>query len=423
MSQPWLSDREFYVSPHNYAPEVVDRLAMAPGGTTELYDSTLRKIMLVAGLRPRVADLMEIAAALDDIGIRHLTVNLHWWGDPEPEETEWEVSRALLGGGFNFVTTIALDNAMLPHWRSDLETLRKMGLLEPVFVLPAQVYDKSLEARKKIHDRTMELIPFCSDLGMRAAISFVDAGRADFERMVEAANLAIEAGITRLDLADSASSAGFDGIRAFLTRLRAALAQPTPLLLHTHDDFGLATATAVAAVTAGALVEVSVNGISDHAGFPALEEVAVVLESMYGIDTGLRMDGLAKLCELVGSRTLPPHPCKAISGTHAFLLDLPYSVVPALRRGRTAFPPPWGCIDPTWVGGAVGLKWLRQFLAGPILALKLETLGLSSDADSIARVREALAARLDAITAYPVWLDETEVDAVCRNLAVPRTSA
>src|SRR5690606_11743151 len=94
--------------------------------------------------------------------------------------------------------------------------------------------------------------------------------------------------------------------------------------------------------------------------------------------------------------------------------DLPYAVEPTLGRGRYSFPPVWTCIDPRWVGGQFDLKWLRQFLTAPILKAKLKSLDLPSDEDSVRKVRLALLDRLDAKTEYPVWLDEDQVDAVCR---------
>lgn len=416
MSQPWLVDGKFYVSPHNYAEEITEQRVVKPGGSTELYDSTLRKIMLVAGLRPRLSDIMEIAAAIDDVGIHHVTMNLHWWGDEKPETPEWEVSKALLQGGFSFTTTIVVDNWRLHHWQQDMEQLRGLGLVEPILSLGSRVLDRSSADYERARDRLPSMIEFCGSLGMRAGISFQDVGRVSLDGMLEVTNLAIEAGAVRISLADSISSLGPDGVRLFIGKLRAGLAGPAQLLLHTHDDFGLGTAVAVAAVTAGAEVEVSVNGISDRAGFPALEEVAVALESMYGISTGLRMERLAGLCGLVSARTLPVHPYKAISGDHAFLVDLPYAFQNALERGLDGFPPPWSCVAPAWLGTAARLNWLRQFLAAPILALKLESMGLPSDAESVERVREVLVARLEARSDYPVWLEQEEVEGLCREL-------
>jgi len=48
--------------------------------------------------------------------------------------------------------------------------------------------------------------------------------------------------------------------------------------VHTHNDFGMATANAVSALTAGAnFVDVTVNGLGERTGNAALEEIIAFL--------------------------------------------------------------------------------------------------------------------------------------------------
>ena len=57
-----------------------------------------------------------------------------------------------------------------------------------------------------------------------------------------------------------------------------------PVHWHGHDDFGLATAAAIAAVQAGATsVQGTINGMGERAGNANLLEVAeLALEALYG---------------------------------------------------------------------------------------------------------------------------------------------
>ena len=69
---------------------------------------------------------------------------------------------------------------------------------------------------------------------------------------------------------------------------------------HGHDDFGLATAAAVAAVQAGATwVHGTVNGMGERAGNANLLEVALTLEALYGIPTRLDLTKARELAALV----------------------------------------------------------------------------------------------------------------------------
>ena len=67
---------------------------------------------------------------------------------------------------------------------------------------------------------------------------------------------------------------------------------------HGHNDFGLATASAVAAVRAGARwIQGTVNGMGERAGNANLPEVALALRGLYGVETNLRLDRVRAFAE------------------------------------------------------------------------------------------------------------------------------
>ncbi|XTZ12529.1 MAG: homoaconitate hydratase, partial [cyanobacterium endosymbiont of Rhopalodia inflata] len=57
-----------------------------------------------------------------------------------------------------------------------------------------------------------------------------------------------------------------------------------PVEMHTHNDFGLATANALAGLQAGATsVNTTVNGLGERAGNAALEEIIMALKHLYQV--------------------------------------------------------------------------------------------------------------------------------------------
>jgi isopropylmalate/homocitrate/citramalate synthase len=71
-----------------------------------------------------------------------------------------------------------------------------------------------------------------------------------------------------------------------------------PVHFHGHNDFGLATAAAVAAVRAGARwIQGTVNGMGERAGNANLPEVALALRGLYGVETNLRLDRVRAFAE------------------------------------------------------------------------------------------------------------------------------
>jgi len=86
-----------------------------------------------------------------------------------------------------------------------------------------------------------------------------------------------------------------------------------PVHFHGHDDFGLATASAVAAVRAGATwIHGTINGMGERAGNADLGEIAIALRALYGVETGLRFDRIreaaARVQELSGYGLAPWKP-------------------------------------------------------------------------------------------------------------------
>ncbi len=93
-----------------------------------------------------------------------------------------------------------------------------------------------------------------------------------------------------------------------LSRLRRDVPELEGAVLsfHGHDDLGIATANAIAAVSSGARqLEVAVNGVGDVGGNTSLQEVLGVLRvrgDRWGVETTLESQGLRALSELVDAR-------------------------------------------------------------------------------------------------------------------------
>ena len=73
-----------------------------------------------------------------------------------------------------------------------------------------------------------------------------------------------------------------------------------PVEAHTHNDFGMAVATELAGVEAGAeCVHSCANGLGERTGNAPLEELIVALHVLYGYDTQYQLAKLPELGELV----------------------------------------------------------------------------------------------------------------------------
>jgi isopropylmalate/homocitrate/citramalate synthase len=92
-----------------------------------------------------------------------------------------------------------------------------------------------------------------------------------------------------------------------------------PVRFHGHNDLGLATANALAAVVGGARgLDVTVNGLGDRAGNTSLEQAAMLLE-LRGWSTGVDTTRLGALSALVArSSGIPVSKLAPVVGAFAF---------------------------------------------------------------------------------------------------------
>jgi isopropylmalate/homocitrate/citramalate synthase len=152
-----------------------------------------------------------------------------------------------------------------------------------------------------------------------------------------------------------------------------------PIEIHCHDDFGLAVANTIAGVQQGAeYISVTVNGIGERSGNASLEETALALRVLYGVDCGIDMTKFLELSRLVEERSgiaLQAH--KAVVGRGAFSHESGMVVAGLLKEPFTA---------ESYVPELVGQK--RDVVLGKksgvaSVSAKLEQLGIAVPADTL----------------------------------------
>jgi isopropylmalate/homocitrate/citramalate synthase len=124
--------------------------------------------------------------------------------------------------------------------------------------------------------------------------------------------------IDSLALVDTFGTFSPEGAAYTVSKLRERF--DFPIEAHFHSDFDLGVATTIAALKAGAQVaHVTVNGIGERAGSAPLGALALSLEALYGQDTGIRLEKMKELSELVVELSnFPVWPIKAVDGDKLF---------------------------------------------------------------------------------------------------------
>ncbi len=402
------------VSPFNFRPEIVQEFDFPK--PLALIDSTIRKVIYTAGVRPSISDLLKIGEILEELGVRDESLNVWWWNDDEPNEIEFETVKAFARAGFSYRVNVFVDTLVgdgrVPSTKMkrtvDMLAEAGIGMINPGLLEPADA-----DAAKRQADEFAVFADYARRQGMQWTLTVANCGRRDFDKLMEGSNVAIANGAERLDLMDSTSTLSPEAMKMFVRAYRARLDRPVPMTMHHHDDFGMATAGTVAAVTAGASPDVSLNGVSYRSGFAAMEEVVLALDVLYGLDTGIRLDRLQWAAEsLARIMDLPIHPLKPVIGSCQFLRDIPGEIVHMLETGPEAFPAPGCSIAPAMTGAEMRWVWGKQ-CGDSVIRAAASACGLALSPEAVRKVRGDLDGRLARIDAYPKWLPaETVFEAV-----------
>ncbi len=419
----WQVDGGWRVSPVNARPKLRDGYDWPEPLT--LIDSTLRKTLFTAGTLTSIDGFLRIAERLAEAGVRHESLNVDWTGDTAPPERQLELVRAVGARDFGFTLNVYADTLLTDGTRTPpvgmRETAELLVELGADTLAPGLVAPAGADARARQLDELAELFEVARGLGVGVTLTIAQVGLRDLDEMTSAANRAVELGALRIDLMDSVSSLSPEAMRLFVRAFRDRLSAPVPLTMHAHDDFGLATACAIAAATAGASPDVAVGGVSYRCGFAAMEQVALALEALYGVRTGLDLSALTRLARTVAAESgLPIPPLKPVVGRYAYLRHMPRDVAAALRGGPDGFPPPSSCVAPAVVGGE--LEWVWDSLsANDMVTALAESRGEALTPTETTSVRRALDAAVAVIDSYPRWLDPERVAEIFeRTLAATR---
>ena len=355
----------------------VNRMALDPQPrvTVGLYDTTLRDGEQTIGVVLTPDEKLEIARALDAAGVDRIEAGFPRVSDDDFRAVEMIAAAGLRAEVWGFSRAVP----------ADVEALVELGVRSSVIESP--ISDGKLDAlgvsRETMLDRIRSAVTFATDNGIHVAFFGVDSSRASLDFFDRAYAAAVEAGAAEVVVVDTLGIATPEAAALLVSRALDRL--DVPVHWHGHDDFGLGTAAAIAAVQAGATwVQGTINGMGERAGNADLLEVALALEALYGIPTRLDLARAREVSRLVAERAgTPLPPWKAVTGEALFTRES--GAVAAQFHDPPAIEP--------YASELVGAE--RRIVLGKksgldSIRITLERLGLEVDAEGQARLLEAV---------------------------------
>ena len=280
-------------------------------------DETLREGVQTPTVFLTYVERVKLAKTMDEMGVSLITV-----GFPAISEEEKNDVRRIVNEDFHQARLAA--SARIN--KTDIDACLECGIREILLFTPFNGLNLRYRlkmSKEQVLEKTVESIEYAKE--HRATVSFVleDASRTPLEEILQIFEVAVKAGADQLVIADTVGFLRPLSTRYLISRVREGLSKlisNVPLSIHCHNDFGLATANALAAVEEGvAHVYTCIAGFGERAGVAPLEEVVVALELLYNIDTGLDMKKLYRLSQLAEkSFALPIQYHKPIVGENSF---------------------------------------------------------------------------------------------------------
>ncbi len=301
-------------------------------------DTTLRDGEQTAGVVFANEEKLAIATMLSDLGVDQLEVGIPTMGGDEKDAIKSIVKRNLKS------SIMAWNRAVISDIKESIDCGVDAVAIS-ISVSDIHIKNKLKTSREWVLENMVKSVEYAKKNGLYVSVNGEDASRADREFLIKFMKAAKEVGADRFRYCDTVGVMGPFQIEEEIKALydNAKL----DIEMHTHNDFGMATANAIAGLRGGANhVGVTVNGLGERAGNAALEEVVMALKFVYGCDVDMDTTMFREISEYVSKasgRVLPIW--KAIVGTNMFAHESGIHADGAIKN-----PKNYEAFDPSVVG-------------------------------------------------------------------------
>ncbi|MDH3511097.1 MAG: homoaconitate hydratase [Gammaproteobacteria bacterium] len=281
---------KIWISELNSRDEVLSGFDHAK--TVNFYDTTLRDGEQAVGVVFTPEEKFEIACGLSDLGVGRIEA-----GFPRVSEADSRAVKRILEAGlaaeiWGFSRAVA----------ADLDALIELGIQATLIEISTS--DVKMKAygfdRDKVLERVAGSIRHAVAHDMKVLFFPVDSTRSDLEFLRQVYATALEAGASEIALVDTIGACAPEAVELLIREVRSWCGAEIPLHFHGHNDFGLGTASAIAAVRGGAdWIQGTVNGIGERAGNSDLCEVALALRCLYDVPNNIDLTQARRVSALV----------------------------------------------------------------------------------------------------------------------------
>ncbi|MBN2802209.1 MAG: 2-isopropylmalate synthase [Deltaproteobacteria bacterium] len=328
-----------------------------------IFDTTLRDGEQSAGVSFTLNQKIKIAQQLEKLNVDIIEAGFPRTSPGDLEAVQ-EISRLVRG-----CTICGLARCIKGDIEAAWEALKEAA--DPrihIFINTSDIQMKNQlnKTREQVLEQAVESVKLAKSFTSNVEFSPMDATRTDTEFLYRIIEAAIKHGATTINVPDSVGYAipSEHGLMFKNIMEKVPNAGKAIFSVHAHNDLGLSSANALAAVENGVRqIEAAINGIGERAGNTALEEVVMALKtrgSQLNVHTDINTKEIYRTSKLIEQISgMPVQWNKAIVGKNSFRHGSGIHQDGILKMRET-----WEIIDPADIGIPQGTQIVMGKLSG-----------------------------------------------------------
>ena len=262
------------------------------GRTIRFYDTTLRDGEQSVGVCFTPDEKYKIACMLSDMGVARIESGFPQVSDADNRAVKRILDAGLAAEIWGFSRCV----------QGDIDAHLQLGTEN--ILMEISTSDLKMKAygftREKVMERVSASVEYAKSNGIKRVNFFaVDSTRSDLDFLKAIYMAALAAGADEISVVDTIGACAPEAVEWLIREVKSWLGD-TPLHWHGHNDFGMATASAIAAVRGGAeWIQGTVNGMGERAGNADIAEVALALQCLYKVPAELDLSKARAISQYV----------------------------------------------------------------------------------------------------------------------------
>ena len=286
-----ISQDKIWTSELNRTDDILSRFDRSK--PVHFYDTTLRDGEQSVGVCFTPDEKFNIACKLNELGVGRIesgfprvsaddTQAVKRILDADLESEIWGFSRAVKAD-IDAHLDLGTEHVLIEISTSDLK-IKAYGF-----------------TRESVLQRVTDAIRHAKDNGIKTVNFFaVDSTRSNLEFLRDVYSTAIEHGADEVSVVDTIGVCSPEAVEWLIGEVSSWVGPDIPIHWHGHNDFGMATASAVAAVRGGARwIQGTINGMGERAGNADICEVALALQCLYDMPVELDLSRAREASKVV----------------------------------------------------------------------------------------------------------------------------